>query len=252
MIPSANNIADTLAGWAFGDIGAYSTYANEFLQRHGLVQTHVGLDASGLDPSTTSSATDLARLGLLARKNPVLMQIAGQKNVVLPYAGEYENYNRALGLAGINGLKTGNNDQNPGALLFTADLPLGQTKIQLSGAVMGAESLQDAIDKSVKVVSSLEDDFEKVIVAGQNEQVGTLVTAWGKTVPVLVKGELAIVRWKPHTIKTRQTLTQTTGTHSQTVGAIALQTGETHTSTSLYLNQPATNPSLWWRLTRLR
>lgn len=252
MVPSANNIADTLAIWAFGDTAAYASYANDFLQRHGLVQTRVGSDASGLDPSTTSTASDLAQLGLLARRNPVLMQIAAQKSVVFPYAGEYENYNRALGQAGINGLKTGNNEQNPGALLFTADVPAGETNIHISGSVMGAESLQAALDQSVTLVSSLGDDFEKVTVANKNEPVGMLGTAWGKQAPVRVKGELSVVRWKGHAIETRQTLAKTDGTQKQTLGAVALHTAETHTSSSLVLMEPAPEPSLWWRLTRLR
>ncbi|MCA9328007.1 serine hydrolase, partial [Candidatus Saccharibacteria bacterium] len=122
LIPSANNIANTLAVWAFGSLDAYQTYATNFAQRHELVRTHIGTDASGFDPSTTSTANDLAKLGQLAVANPVLAEIASQKSASFPRAGTIYNYNSALGVSGIDGVKTGNNDQNLGGLLFSAIL----------------------------------------------------------------------------------------------------------------------------------
>ncbi|QQS18315.1 hypothetical protein IPL68_06900 [Candidatus Saccharibacteria bacterium] len=52
----------------FGDHATYAAYANNYLERNGLIHTRVGNDASGYDPSTVSTAEDLARLGILARK----------------------------------------------------------------------------------------------------------------------------------------------------------------------------------------
>ncbi|QQS19580.1 D-alanyl-D-alanine carboxypeptidase [Candidatus Saccharibacteria bacterium] len=252
MIPSANNIADTLVIWAFGSNEAYSTYANSYLERHGLVQTQVGSDASGLDPSTVSTASDLAKLGLLARKNNVLMEIAGQRTAVFPFGDEYENYNRVLGRAGINGLKTGNNDQNPGALLFTADLAVAGKTLQLSGAVMGAESLSAAMEASVNLVGSVDENFEQTTFVQKNQKVGTVRTAWGSVATVTAKDNLSLLRWKNQSVEYRKSAKTSTALEPQTIGALVAHAGQQQASTPLVISSPAAGPSLLWKLTRLR
>ncbi len=62
LIPSANNIAETTARWAFGSIDEYVAYANQFVKTLGMSHTHVA-DASGFSPQTTSTAEDLVLLG---------------------------------------------------------------------------------------------------------------------------------------------------------------------------------------------
>ncbi|HEY5441984.1 MAG TPA: serine hydrolase, partial [Candidatus Saccharimonadales bacterium] len=78
MLPSANNMADSLAIWAFGSLHDYNVAATAYLNQLGLTHTHVGSDASGFAPTTTSTAHDLVRLGELAMQNPVLSQVVGQ------------------------------------------------------------------------------------------------------------------------------------------------------------------------------
>ncbi|PID30560.1 hypothetical protein CSA80_01170 [Candidatus Saccharibacteria bacterium] len=252
LIPSANNIADSLAIWAFGDHPNYARYANDFLQRHGLISTKVGSDASGLSPTTVSTATDLARLGLIARKNAVLMEIAGQKSVTLPFAGKHTNYNRALGKAGINGLKTGNNEANPGALLFTTDAIVSGHSIELSGVVMGAATLQDALDASVALAASVTDDFEHLTLMTSRQRVGTLTTAWGVEVPIRLKDSLSLIRWKEQAVTARHTIQPAIGTSAQSLGVLSVRAGEQTASSILEITEPASGPSWQWRLTRFR
>ena len=78
LLPSANNMADSLASWAFGSIGAYASAANSYLTQLGLTKTHIGSDASGFDPGTTSTPTDLVKLGEAVMQNPVLASIVDQ------------------------------------------------------------------------------------------------------------------------------------------------------------------------------
>ena len=47
LLPSANNVADALAIWAYGSLAGYKSAAQEYLKQHGLTQTTVGSDASG-------------------------------------------------------------------------------------------------------------------------------------------------------------------------------------------------------------
>ncbi|HET7630370.1 MAG TPA: serine hydrolase, partial [Candidatus Saccharimonadales bacterium] len=72
LLRSANNMADTLAIWTFGSLQAYQTYANRYVAELGLTDTHVGLDASGFDPTTTSTASDLVKLGEIALRQATL------------------------------------------------------------------------------------------------------------------------------------------------------------------------------------
>ena len=251
MIPSANNIADSLALWAFKSSDAYAAYANAYLVRHGLISTRVGTDSSGFDPSTSSTATDLAALGALARKNPVLMEIAGQKSVNFPGVGEYFNYNSALGVAGITGLKTGNNDQNPGGLLFTADAKNDRGEFHLSGAVLGAASLSEAIEASETLVASTATQFESVAYVKAGQQVGTAQAKWGARVPVQVKTPLVLTRWKSQAMTKRHTIHAVSAGARGEVGALSIRAGEVQSSATLTLPQELPGPSFWWRLTRL-
>lgn len=253
LIPSANNIADTLALWGFKSSSAYQAYANDYVLRHGLVHTHVGSDASGFDPSTTSTAEDLARLGQIAEQNPVLMEIASQESAVFPYAGEMKNYNSALGTYGITGLKTGNNDQNPGGLLFTAKIPLGGDTIDVSGAVVGANSLGEAIAQSQELVKSLPANFSKEIYLQPGQRVGTLTTKWGANTPIVSASELAITRWRSQPMATHETVRKPVNWRSgENIGTASLQSGETRANATLKLEHTIKGPSLWWRLSRWR
>lgn len=252
MIPSANNIADSLVRWAFGDQTTYAAYANDYLQRKGLVHTRVGTDASGYDPSTVSTAEDLARLGSIARKNAVLMDIARQDSASFGESGVYTNYNTALGKHGINGIKTGNNDQNPGALLFTADVQTGSHTLELSGSVMGAESLAGAIGASEALVESALQNFEAVSYTQAGQIVGEARTAWGASTPIRTKKALELVRWKAEKVTEQHTLRAASATVAGSAGALVVHAGEVQSSTTLEITTPADKPSVWWRLTRLK
>lgn len=252
MIPSANNIADTLAIWGFGNLATYADYANAYVMRHGLVKTHIGEeDASGYDASTASTATDLAHLGLLAMKQPVLMEIAKKQSTILPYVGEVTNYNGALGLAGINGLKTGNNNENRGALLFTADLEIHGKTIRISGAVMGQDSLPQALRKSVALVASIGDNFQAVPYIKKGSVIGTAQTTWGARVPVITESDITIIRWKGSAVRVQTTTHNTTALHAGTIGAINISAGAAQAGATVKITTAATGPGYWWRVTRI-
>src|SRR5882672_4752534 len=114
LLPSANNVADTLAIWAFGSLKAYKAQATQLVEELGLTQTTIGDDASGYSPSTVSTAPDLVQLGEAALQNPVVAQIVRQHSAVLPVAGTVTNADTLLGTNGIIGIKVGNNNQDRG------------------------------------------------------------------------------------------------------------------------------------------
>ncbi|MBO0861980.1 MAG: hypothetical protein J2P21_26510 [Chloracidobacterium sp.] len=81
LLPSANNMADSLAIWAYGSLQENSATANKFLGSHGLNGAHVDPDASGFNPSTVSTAPDMVRIGKLVMQNPALAEIVAKKSV---------------------------------------------------------------------------------------------------------------------------------------------------------------------------
>ncbi len=247
MIPSANNISNSLAIWAFGSLEAYSEFANNFVMRHGLVNTRIGSDASGYDPSTVSNATDLVRLGAIVAKNPVLMEIAGQKQANFPLSGTLYNYNTALGFAGINGLKTGNNDQNLGGLLMTGMTKVQEKPVLFSGSVLGASSLAESISDSKRLAGSISSNFQTVPVVAANTKIGLAKTAWGEATTIVSKKAVVATRWADHPVNL--SLAEPESTTS--AGSLVVSVNGKRTSAPVHFKDPIEGPSLWWRLSRL-
>jgi D-alanyl-D-alanine carboxypeptidase (penicillin-binding protein 5/6) len=180
------------------------------------------------------------------------MDIARQDSASFGESGVYTNYNTALGKHGINGLKTGNNNQNPGALLFTADVQTGSHTLELSGSVMAAESLAGAIRASEALVESAGQNFEAISYARAGQIVGEARTAWGVSTPIRTKGALELVRWKAEKVTEQHTLHAASATVAGSIGALVVHAGEVQSSTTLKITTPADKPSVWWRLTRLK
>jgi len=180
LLPSANNMADTLAVWGYGSTAAYVTAANGYVKSLGLGTTSIA-DPSGFSPSTVSTAANLIKLGILTLDNPVLAQIVDQSSANLPIAGIVKNVNFYLGDYGIIGIKTGNTDQAGGCYLAAAKYLLsGDQSITVLAAVMAAPTLQAALNETVPLLQSVRNQIvTKVIPAGL--AVEKYVTAWGQT-----------------------------------------------------------------------
>ena len=92
LLPSANNIAQMLAVWAFGSVDGYLAAANAKTQDLSMVSTHFA-DASGFSPNTVSTPSDLVLLGQAALANPVIKQIVAQPSANFPSVGTIYNTN---------------------------------------------------------------------------------------------------------------------------------------------------------------
>ena len=155
MLASSNNMADTLAIWAFGSLEAYHTYANQMVKRLGAAHTTIGGDASGLSPLTTSTAEDMARISLAALKQPVIAQIAAQQTADIPFAGTITNSNRLLAAnTEIVGLKTGETNEAGGNFLLAAKHASAGQSQPVVVVVFGADSAKTAILDSYKLYQS--------------------------------------------------------------------------------------------------
>jgi D-alanyl-D-alanine carboxypeptidase (penicillin-binding protein 5/6) len=122
LLPSSNNMSDTLVDYFFDNREDYLAYANKYLQENGLSNTIVD-DASGFSPGSKSTPTDLIKLGQLALKHPVVAEIVAQKSATLTVAGDVPNYNQLIREPNIIGIKPGSTDEAGFCLLFAANIP---------------------------------------------------------------------------------------------------------------------------------
>lgn len=155
LLPSANNVADTAAIWAFGSLKNYRTYANDMLKRLGLHDTTVGTDASGLDPSTKSTASDLVRLGEIALKNPLIAHIVALPAANIPFAGDIPNYNAMVTKYGYTGLKPGESVQAGNTLLFSTNETIRGKPMTIIGAILGSEDYRHSNAGALQMVDSV-------------------------------------------------------------------------------------------------
>jgi D-alanyl-D-alanine carboxypeptidase (penicillin-binding protein 5/6) len=155
LLPSANNVADTTAIWAFGSLKNYHDYANAMLKRLGLKDTTVGIDASGLDPSTKSTASDLVRLGEIALKNPIISHIVALPAANIPFAGDIPNYNAMVTKHGYTGLKPGESIQAGNTLLFSTNDTANDKPVTIIGAILGTENYRESNAGALQMVDSV-------------------------------------------------------------------------------------------------
>ncbi len=250
LIPSANNLADSLAIWAYGSLDAYAAAANSYLASLGLTGTHVGEDASGLDPSTTSTAQDLVKLGILVMQNPVLAPIVGQETATgLPLVGTVKNVNFLLGASNVVGIKTGNSDQAGGVFVSAAHATVNGQTVTVVTALVGAPSLFAAVMGSLPFIQSAETNFTPVSVVKSGSTVGQYRAAWGGNVEAIATADLKLDAWAGSSVPATVSL-KPAGGSSQPVGTISTPATATSRSQSVPVKLQSTlpPPSIWWRL----
>ena len=144
LLPSADNVAWILARWDAGSQGAFTAKMNAAARSLGMTGTSY-TDASGLDPSTTSTAADQVRLGLAAMSVPTLAAVVAMPTAVVPVAGVIRSTNTLLGQDGIVGLKTGSTQASGGCLLVAAWAELNGHDTLLVAATFGQPGTAGAI-----------------------------------------------------------------------------------------------------------
>lgn len=252
LLPSANNIADSLALWAFGSMSGYKTYATAYLQKHGLTQTTVGNDASGYLPDSTSTASDLVKLGALAMSNPALAEIVSQKTAVIPDVGTVRNYNNLLGTNGINGVKTGNNDQNGGVFVGSTTAQVNGKTVTLISALSGAPNLSTVLRDSGSLLASIRTTFAETNIVKKGTVLGTYTQADGSRLHAIASQNLSLTVLRGDTVSATISLDPISynATQGQTVGhaRVAATDFSPAVSVPIVLAQNPTKPSISYRL----
>lgn len=184
LLPSADNIADSLAIWAFGSLANYSAYANQYVKTNNLTNTHIGSDASGYDPSSTSTAYDLVKIGQLTMNSPVLAQIVAERTATgFPIVTTITNVDKLIGQKNIIGIKTGNTDQAGGVFVSASKVSVNNQPVIVYTAIMQAPTLFDALSSSLPLISSAQSNFttpENIASIKSGSVVGKYYVPWSK------------------------------------------------------------------------
>jgi len=251
LIPSANNIADSLARWAFGSTRAYITYANQMVKDMGLSRTTVG-NTNGFDDSTLSTADDLVKLGLTALKDPVIADIVNQKSASVPVQGNIKNVNWLLGNDGVVGIKTGNTDKAGGCYLFAANRQILGQQFTMVGAILGATDLAHAITTGRDLLVAADNGFEKIKVISKGQALGSYTAPWGAQSQLASSKDLFLTIWKGKDIEITSNLEPASAPAKAgaAIGSVRVAGNNHSASSPLYLSQDLPGPSLGWRLFR--
>ncbi|HWE58824.1 MAG TPA: hypothetical protein VG228_03945 [Solirubrobacteraceae bacterium] len=134
LIPSGNNIAETLADEVAGSQTRFVAEMNAEARALGMHHT-IYTDPSGFDPGTESTAADQLRVFRQAMRFPVFRQIVSMETVTLPVAGTLTNFNPLIvdGYAG----KTGSDSAAGGCLAFFTHVTVRDRRQTTVGVVMG-------------------------------------------------------------------------------------------------------------------
>jgi len=252
LLPSANNMADTLARWAFGSVQKYTDYANAYAQSLGLKSVHV-TDPSGLNATTVASAEDLTVIGELAMLNPAFAEIVAEPSATIPVQGNITNYNTLLGNHGNIGIKTGNNDEDKGAYLFAQQQTVGDKTVTVVGAIMGGPDLATVLRDASAVAQAAGQHFSTRLFVTAGQTVGTYRTPTGGTVPAVASQDVSLLTWNGTSYRVSASLNPVSyqAKTGQTVGAITVS-NDLHlpaSNVSVQLSKAMVPPSWQWRLT---
>lgn len=195
LIPSGNNIAETLARWdASGSMQAFVDLMNQRARALGLTRSTFA-DPAGASPQTVSTPSDLLALGMTAMGDKVFAQIVSSPSATLPVAGVVYNVDAVLGQDGIIGIKTGSGLAQGANFLFAASITIGGHPVTIYGCVMGQPTLQAAFSEARTLIKAMQPALTVKQELARNQAVGGYDTAWGTHSDVLSTADVFLVEW---------------------------------------------------------
>jgi serine-type D-Ala-D-Ala carboxypeptidase (penicillin-binding protein 5/6) len=267
LLPSANNIAETLARWVSGDERAFTALLNRKAGLLGMTHTHFE-DASGVSDRTVSTARDLVMLGKAALANATLAGLVSTRAAQLPDGEHVSNLDTLLtSQPGWLGIKTGWTPSAGGCLLFAAarTYPSTAAPVMLFGAVLGQPAkagvdpghpeLGGALQAAALAVrTELESNLVAIDIGALKPPAsGSVSTRWGPAARVVAgaaRAGYAVLR-RGSTFRLRTSVTQpaTPLAAGATVGRVS-GVDATGMMVSWPLRSTAAlgGPSWWWKL----
>ena len=254
LIPSANNLAETLARWDAGSTDAFVAKMNARAVALRLTHTRFA-DTSGASDQSISTPSDLMTLGIVAMQQEVFAQIVALGQAKLPVAGIVYNVDSVLGQGGIIGIKTGSGLNLGANFLFAASVAVDGHQIMIYGCVMGQPTLAIAFSAAEALIGAMQPALHVRRVISRNETIATYVTPWGAQSDLVSTVDVDLAEW-PGMVE-RQKLDAPALVVDQPLAASTLE-GVEHLELGDYkLDVPLATanamypPGRLWRLTRL-
>ncbi len=255
LIPSGNNIAETLARWDAGSVPAFVSKMNQRAAALHLTQTTF-VDPAGLSTQTVSTPTDLLAMGMAAMQQEVLAQVVGLSQATLPVAGTVYNVNAAVGRSGIIGIKTGSGLNSGATFLFAATATIDGRQLTLYGCVMGLPTLDAAFSEAQALISTMRDAVRVRQVVGVYDVVGAYESPWGGSSVLEATTEATLVEW-PGMILRQHLDAKTLVVDGPVSGGVSegklhLVLGDQQLDLPLVTEGTLDPPGLAWRLFRIK
>ena len=252
LIPSANNIAETVARWDAGSVPMFVARMNDRATALHLAHTTFA-DPAGVSAQTVSTPADLIALGMAAMQQEVVAQVVSMVQTTLPVAGLVYNTNGALGESGIIGIKTGVNDG--ATFLFAATASVDGQQVTVYGCVMGQPTLAIAFDAAKALTDTMEGAIKMRAIVARNDVVGAYDAPWGSHADVVATAGLAFVEWPGMILRWRlepKPLAVDEYVPSGTpAGTLHLVLGDQQADVPLATSGSLDPPSVIWRVSRI-
>lgn len=254
LIPSANNLAETLARWDAGSIQAFVVKMNAKATQLRLKQTKFA-DTSGASSDSVSTPTDLLALGMVAMQLDVFSEIVAKGQVDLPVAGTVYNVDGVLGQSGIVGIKTGSGLNLGANFLFAANVTVDDRQILIYGCVMGQPTLAIAFARARTLIAAMQPALHVRRVIARNQTVATYVTPWGAQSDLISTVDVDVVEWPGIVLRQRLDANAVVVDHpispSTREGSEHMILGDYSLDVPLVTATELYPPGRFWRLTRL-
>ena len=254
LIPSGNNIAETLARWDAGSISAFVAKMNERAAALHLTQTTFA-DAAGVSIQTVTTPRDMVVLAAAAMQLPVLAEIVNLPQTTLPVAGTVYNVNGALGQDGIVGIKTGFGLDLGANFLFAATATVDGQEVTLLGCLMGQPTLDGAFKGAGALIDAMKAAIHVRPIVAAGDVVGAYTTGWGTHSDLIATGGVRLVEWPGMSVRERVDSTplgvDTMIPGGTPAGSLVVVAGEQEATVALVTAGALTPPGLLWRLWRI-
>ncbi|HUZ85792.1 MAG TPA: hypothetical protein VNF26_02450 [Candidatus Baltobacterales bacterium] len=254
LIPSGNNIAETLARWDAGSVASFVTKMNQRATALHLTHTTFA-DPAGVSTQTVSTPADLVVLGMAAMQQDVLAQVVGLPQAILPVAGTVYNVNSALGQTGIVGIKTGSGLDLGANFLFAASATVDGQPLTVYGCVMGQPTLDAAFGGAEALIGALLPALSVRKVIARYDVAGDYQAPWGTHSDLVATADVTLVEWPGMVLRQRLDAPAATGDGTvptgKAEGNLHIVLGDQQVDVPLVTGESLDPPDLWWRLTRI-
>lgn len=254
LLPSGDNIATTLADWVDGSEPAFVVEMNRTAKDLGMDHTTY-TDASGVAPSTVSTALDQLKIAQADMKIPAFRNIVKMPQATLPVSGTIINVDYVLGKDGIVGVKTGSTPQAGGCFVSARYQQVGGRNVLLLGAVLGQQGapspLMQALNTSALLLQQAGTNLRPETLQGVNGQYAVLKSKWANKVNLSTTALPTFIGFPG--LKVDAKLAQTRGFHlpvakGASLTELQVTAGDQSQSYSLFSDSSVGKPGFFWRV----